>query len=135
MKQVSLAELENMAKHALVEGEGAATVEQLVVYAKHISRFLADFCEALKQPREPEPPLPIDTELVEALAFAFLRGEFQSMRGGFPSVAFHDGYREYDERMESWLSGRIGAHERRKYETEYAAGAFALHLEREGVEV
>lgn len=74
---------------------------------------------------------------VEQLAFDFLLGKFEHVTGGFPTTAFHDGYRNYDERMESWQQSAVYyADQRRMSEMEdhhddYAAGAFARHLEEE----
>jgi hypothetical protein len=71
----------------------------------------------------------------EGLAYRFLAGEYQHVTGGFPSVAFHDGYRELDYRMQSWMSPgdtRFTDSELIRWIAHYEAGAFALHLEKSG---
>jgi hypothetical protein len=73
-------------------------------------------------------PLPFGQSLntyTEDLAYRFLEG------GGFPSVAFHDGYRNYDCRMQSWVSSSDPAWFARRV-ADYEAGAFARELERIG---
>jgi hypothetical protein len=73
----------------------------------------------------------------EQLAFDFLLGKFNHLTGGFPSVAFHDGYRQYDERVEAWLErsraldGESAASKIEEWLDDYAAGALALELENE----
>ncbi len=88
--------------------------------------------EGEKERAKPQPD-PIydgwDCEKIEAMAHAFRMGAYRGVRGGFPSVAFHDGYREYDDRIPSWNSTRPTERERKQWEMEYAAGAFALHLD------
>lgn len=75
---------------------------------------------------------------VEQLAFDFLLGEFDHHVGGFPSVAFHDGYRNYDERVDAWVqaAARVGgeraARDAADQLDDYAAGAFASELEKTG---
>lgn len=85
--------------------------------------------------------LPIGQTLgdyAETLAFAFLGGEFEHVTGGFPTVAFHDGYRNYDERVEAWIhnSSRLdnerSAEKTQEWLDDYAAGAFARQLEKAG---
>lgn len=65
----------------------------------------------------------------EWMAFAFLEGAFDSRPSGFPTTAFHDGYRNYNERMESWITGypEDVVWINRKL-AEYAAGAFSREL-------
>lgn len=73
---------------------------------------------------------PSGNDPVEWMAFAFLEGQFNDRISGFPSISFHDGYRNYNERFESWMS-------RYPYEDdwlsrrldEYASGALAQELE------
>lgn len=126
-----LAALQQMAREVI---DGASPDRQAEC-APPLARFVLDFCEVLEKKPDIFDPLPIDVEEVEGLARAFLLGAFVCVTGGFPSVAFHDGYREYDERMEGWLAGRSSNEQKRQWETEYAAGAFARLLEEEGVEI
>jgi 3',5'-cyclic AMP phosphodiesterase CpdA len=92
--------------------------------------FHCDHCFAL---------LPFGESLnpyVEQLAYDFLIGKFEHITGGFPSTAFHDGYRNYNERMESWRSAHNGDERQRQWFADqledYEAGAWAHHLETEG---
>lgn len=81
-----------------------------------------------------EDGLPYD----EALAFRFLNGDYRDAVGGFPSVAFHDGYRDYNERITSWiensprLDGDRSSEKIREWLADYAAGALARSLEEDG---
>ena len=70
---------------------------------------------------------------VERMAFAFLLDDYGGMIGGFPSTAFHDGYRNYNERIESWI-GRSSVVDFRdawliRQLAEYNAGVLAKELE------
>ena len=66
----------------------------------------------------------------EMLAFEHTLGAHTHEFGGFPSTPFHDGYHDYNERIEAWMTSRETPERIASWLDGYAAGAFAKHLER-----
>lgn len=67
-----------------------------------------------------------EIQRAEVLLARFIAGEFRGWLGGFPSVAFHDGYHNYTARMRWWSSSE----RRDRALAEFAAGALARAIER-----